>query len=62
MEEMNMACGPRAFLQIAGRALIVFKRGFFRMEEVGKRDDEDEGKEDDQVENPFLSVRHFVLS
>lgn len=62
MEEMNMACSPRAFLQIAGRALIILKDAFFCMEEIGERDDEDKEKEDAQVENLLLSVEHFTLS
>jgi hypothetical protein len=49
------------FLEIAGRALIIFKRGFFCVKEVSKRYYENKDKEDDQVENLFLSVDHFIL-
>jgi len=61
MEEMNMAGGLGRFLEIAGRTLLILKESFFCMEEVGKRNDENEEKEDAQVENLFLSVEHFIL-
>jgi len=61
MEEIYMACGPRAFLQIAGRALVVFKRTFFCMKEVGKRDNDKKEKKDAQVENLLLLIEHFDI-
>lgn len=59
---MNMAGGLRGFQQIAGRALMAFKRAFFCVKEVGKRKDENKEKEESQVENLLLSVEHFILS
>lgn len=51
MEEMNLGGGFRRFLQITGRALIIIKQVFFRMEEVDKGRGEKERNENRQVEN-----------
>jgi hypothetical protein len=59
MEEINFAGGLRRFLQTAGRALIVIKQTFFRVEEVGKRCDEKEKNKNGQVENFLLLVNHL---
>ena len=56
-----MAGGLRRFLQVAGRALIAFERGFFCVEEVGKGCDEKEKNKNDQVENSLLLVNHRCL-
>jgi hypothetical protein len=59
LEKMNKAGGLRGFLQTAGWTLIVFKRGFFCVKEVGRRDQKNKEQQDAQVENPFLLVKHF---
>jgi len=58
MEEMNLAGGLGRFQQIAGRAFIVFKRTFFRVEEVGKGCGEKEENKNGQGEKFLRLVNH----
>jgi hypothetical protein len=62
LEKMNNTGGLRGFLQTAGWTLIVFKRGFFGVKEVGGRDQKNKEEQDAQVENPFLLVKHFFYT
>jgi hypothetical protein len=60
MEKVNMAGGLRGFLQMAGRALIAFKRASFCVKEVGKRDYENKVEKDSYARNLLCSADHFI--